>query len=327
MKILYKKISFTLTFHEKIDFVREMPVPFLFRSIIGKELRRLCCVVHNVLCSTCVFNAACLYGAVFESIVPKDNAALIGRDRVSHPIIIETDPFIDDNLDAISLSLIFLGDTIQHLPYFFQALKKAGEAGILRARVPYIIKSVFDGSRSILVNDETLTPLPPDVWEYHAEDAEIEARKILLITLNSPLRFKVNGHYTDSFSAADFAYSLHRRAQILCAQYGSAADAVDYRHSGAWAISEKNCAWRDLTHYSARQQKAMKLGGVSGNFTLSGTFSGYEQALLRFAELFHAGKKYQLRAGKNWRVGKDLTVIVKNLFTAKSKKSKKEGEK
>jgi CRISPR/Cas system endoribonuclease Cas6 (RAMP superfamily) len=42
----------------------------------------------------------------------------------------------------------------------------------------------------------------------------------------------------------------------------------------------------------------MKLGGVSGNFTLSGAFTGYERALLRFAELFHAGKNTNFGLGK-----------------------------
>jgi hypothetical protein len=302
MKLLYKKIRFIIALREKADI--PMPVPFLFRSVIGKELRRLCCIVRDVTCPACIFNATCLYGSIFESIIPKNNAALAGRDRISHPVIIETEAFINKSFDAIALNLIFLGDAIQHIPYFFQALKQGGEAGILKARIPYTIQAVYDGERLLNGDGETLvTRLSPDVWEYHANDDETAAaHKTLLVTLNSPLRFRVNGRYTDCFSAADFAYCLHRRTQTLCAQYGdasgAASDAGNYRHTGAWDITEKSLLWRDLTHYSARQNYAMKLGGVSGSFALSGVFTSYELALLRFAELFHAGKNTNFGLGK-----------------------------
>jgi hypothetical protein len=297
MKLIYKKIRFALTLCEQTDI--PMPVPFLFRSVIGKQLRQLCCIAHDATCPACIFNTTCLYGSIFESIIPKDNTTLAGRDRISHPVIIETEPFIKKDSDPIALNLIFLGDAIQHIPYFFQAIKQGGEDGILRARIPYTIQTVFDGERLMNSDSEILdTHFSPDVWEYHAGDTEIAARKTLLITLNSPLRFRVNGRYTDCFSAADFAYCLHRRTQILCAQYGDASDAGDYQYTGAWDITEKNLLWRDLTHYSARQKYAMKLGGVSGSFTVSGAFTSYELALLRFAELFHAGKNTNFGLGK-----------------------------
>jgi hypothetical protein len=301
MKLTYKKIVFNIALGQKLEKAElPLPLPFLFRSVIGKELRHFCCIAHDASCPTCMHNATCLYGSIFETIAPKDNAALTGRDHIPHPIIIETEPFIGEHIDAISLSIIFIGDAIQHIPYFFYALKKSGEAGILKARIPYTIQAVSDGARSILIDNETLdTNLIPDVWEYCAGDGEKASSKSLLVALSSPLRFKARGgRYTDAFSAADFAFCLHRRTHILCAHYGSGSDDNDYRYTGDWNITDKNIVWRDVTHYSARQKYAMKLGGVSGVFTLSGVFTGYERALLRFAELFHAGKNTNFGLGK-----------------------------
>lgn len=116
MKLIYKKICFTLALCEQTDI--PMPVPFLFRSVIGKQLRQLCCIAHDATCPACIFNATCLYGSIFESVIPKDNTTLAGRDRISHPVIIETEPFIKKDSDPIVLNLIFLGDAIQHIPYF-----------------------------------------------------------------------------------------------------------------------------------------------------------------------------------------------------------------
>jgi CRISPR/Cas system endoribonuclease Cas6 (RAMP superfamily) len=56
--------------------------------------------------------------------------------------------------------------------------------------------------------------------------------------------------------------------------------------------------WREYTHYSARQKQPMRLGGVTGTMLLSGVFSPYEYALLRFGEIFHAGKNTNFGLGK-----------------------------
>ncbi len=54
----------------------------------------------------------------------------------------------------------------------------------------------------------------------------------------------------------------------------------------------------DLNYYSGRQKKVLKMGGVVGNFQLTGVFQPLEQSLLRFGELFHAGKNTAFGLGK-----------------------------
>jgi len=135
MHILYKNIGFVITLSKKVAFT--VPVPFLFRSVIGYQLRKMCCISHSTVCADCMFNASCVYGLTFESIVPKDNAALTGRDRISHPIIIDTDSFAGEELESLVLNIIFLGPSIPYIPYFFYALKKGGENGITKERIPY----------------------------------------------------------------------------------------------------------------------------------------------------------------------------------------------
>jgi hypothetical protein len=245
-----------------------------------------------------MFHATCVYGLVFESIVPKDNAVVSGRDRISHPIIVETDKFTERAVDSLILTLIFLGPVIRYLPYFFYALKKGGEAGILKPRIPYVVSDVSGDGRSLLINQETIdTQFEPDSWEYDpASNGGL--CKNLLVQLDAPLRFKINGHYADQFSAAEFALCLHRRMQTLCSQYGSNDSDGGYRFSEGWAIKENMLAWSDFTHYSARQNKVMQLGGVSGSMVLSGNFTSYEYASLKFAEIFHAGKNTNFGLGK-----------------------------
>ena len=51
-----------------------------------------------------------------------------------------------------------------------------------------------------------------------------------------------------------------------------------------------NLHWVDYSHYSARQQTSMMLGGLMGEIELSGNFSSPVLMLLDFAENFSAGK-------------------------------------
>jgi hypothetical protein len=245
-----------------------------------------------------MFHSTCIYGEVFETIVPKDNSILAGRNRMSHPVIIDMEDSTGENTSFLRLNLILLGGAVKYIPYFFYALRNGGAAGILKQRIPYTVRDVLDGEKSILIDEQTIrTPLEPDVWEYEPEDAG-RTRKNLLIRASSPLRIKVKGAYANRINAADFARTLHRRMQILCSQYGSNDSPGDYAYAGGWDIVKENLAWRDFTRYSARQKEVMRLGGLMGDLVLRGDFLSYEYAFLKFAALFHAGKNTNFGLGK-----------------------------
>jgi len=301
MDLSYKKIKFIISLTKKVRF--SVPVPFLFRSIIGFQLRKMCCIAHNNVCADCMFSATCIYGLTFESIVPKNNAALSGRDRISHPIIIDIDDFAGNETDSVVLNLIFLGPAIPYIPYFYYAILKGGESGITKERIPYQVNDIVEYSgtkreRSLMIDEQHIdTQVEPEFWEFDP-NIVTEIQKKYIITLLSPLRYKAGGYYVRQLVDKEFAICLHRRAQVLCSQYGRNDFTGDYRFSGSWTITEQNLKRRDYVHYSARQNKVMRLGGVMGNFTVSGSFSPYECALLQFAELFHGGKNTNFGLGK-----------------------------
>jgi hypothetical protein len=263
-----------------------------------------------------MFNASCIYGQTFESIVPKNNTALAGRDHISHPIIIDSDNFAEETLDSLLLSIIFLGSTIPYFPYFYYALVKGGEAGIARERVPYQVSDIVEfpasgEKRSLMISENKIeTQIEPDRWECNPEPAasvgkdrdshpaETENEKRYIITLLSPLRFKAQGSYVNRLVDAELARCFHRRTQVLCSQYGHNDHSCEYDFSGGWTVAEQNVKWQDFTHYSARQRKAMRLGGLLGNFVLNGNFSPYERSYLQFAEKFHGGKNTNFGLGK-----------------------------
>jgi hypothetical protein len=203
-----------------------------------------------------------------------------------------------DQLPRLHLRLIFLGPATHYIPYYYAAIKQAGENGLLRERAPFSIRAVTQSGVSILRDDDNLDmSRESSVWEYRENGGMGPVEKTLMIQMLSPLRFKAGGRYSSRFSAAEFALCLHRRAQTLCAQYGSGEGVPDYRFTGGWDISDDQRIWKDYEHYSARQRRPMQLGGVLGAMTLRGSFSHYELALLRFAETFHAGKNTNFGLG------------------------------
>ena len=301
MHLSYKKIGFKIILEKEVNF--SVPVPFLFRSVIGFQLRKMCCIARNAVCADCMFNVSCIYGITFESIVPKDNAAITGRDRISHPIIIDSDIFAGTTANSLLVSIIFLGTSIPYFPYFYHALVKAGEAGIARERVPYQVKDIVEISetgkeRSLLMDGQKIdTRIKPERWECRAETGA-EAEKNVKVTLLSPLRFKGQDKYVYKPAEAHLAMCLHRRMQLLCSHYGHYHYSGGYKFSGGWTIIQQDLEWRNFVHYSVRQKKPVRLGGLLGSLTLAGTFSPYEYGFLRFAELFHGGKYTNFGLGK-----------------------------
>ena len=303
MHLAYKNIGFHISFPQKVKFT--VPVPFIFRSIIGYQLRKMCCIARNNVCSACMFNATCIYGFIFESIVSKDNPAFACRERISHPMIISSDNFYFNETDSLVLNLVFFGATIPYIPYFYYALKKGGETGIFKERTPYEIRDIieFEGTekeKSIKIDDQQIKNLlKPEIWEYNIDsESEPAVQKSFLVTLVSPLRYKVRDKYVDKITAQEFAYCLHRRAQVLCSHYGHNDHPGKYLFGENWTVSEEKVKWRNCLHYSSRQKKEMLLGGLTGSFVMSGNFTIYECSVLNFAEIFHGGKNTSFGLGK-----------------------------
>ena len=295
MFLNYKKFDFTLHFDKAIHF--SVPPAFIIRSVLGYQLKKLCCISQKTLCQDCHFLENCAYGSLFETILEKDNDVLTGRNRASHPYTIQTSQNPQDKVDTIQFRLVLFGEYIRYFPYIYVALQNAGKEGLLKTRIPFTITSVLSANKTILLDEHTLdSNLKASTWNLNNEiDAIYEGE--LLVQLLTPLRFKVNGKYTDAFEAKDFFATLERRMVTLCSLYGSSEDACSERLL-TYTIQGRNIKWKDLRHYSARQKKAMKLGGCIGDFSLSGTFSKRDISLLEFGELFQVGKNTNFGLGE-----------------------------
>ena len=245
-----------------------LPLPFIFRSIIGLNLKKLVCIAKNTECENCIYKENCVYATAFD-------------EADVHPTIINAEPFFEHKTENAKLIIMLLGEFSKYADYYVQALKENERFGVGKERIPYSVKS----EEIQIVHGE---------WNF-AE--ELHSGNVS-IALQTPLRFKAHGKYDCSFSELDFILCLHRRCQKLCSLYGKNNFEGKYTFENKWKIIERNLKWQKIQRWSSKQKQTMPFGGITGNLTLQGEFSEYEITLFKFATLFNAGKNTNFGMGR-----------------------------
>lgn len=238
-----------------------------------------------------------MYACLFESVIPKNNEILHNRNKTSHPYILYSNEEIKPGTKYRSFRffLILMGDSTKYFPYIYAALQKAGESGLDKNRTPFQIESVTADGFDTGQREPVLPNIPGKIW---TPPAAAPFRGEILVQLLTPLRFKSGGKYTTGFSALDFFLCLSRRLSVLCRLYGKYEEEKYHFPNDNIFLKTKHLSWTEDPHYSARQKEQIKIGGVTGNFTLEGHFSAKELTLLEFAKIFGAGKNTNFGLGR-----------------------------
>ncbi len=295
IEVRYSQITFSLNFISALSF--DIFPTFLFRSVLGNELKKMACIFPEKHCASCSLKNTCAYSLVFESPISKDNKILPGRNFAGHPFVLYSPVPIWHTVHSIDLHITVFGKAIEYIPYIYYALKRAGEKGILRDRVRYTIDDVRAGSDQITDGAGTINPeFKVELWNFNQGEAGTEGRiKIRFLT---PARMKIKGSYTNNFSVQDFFNTSWRRASQLVSLYGNSNDGFSYFPSENIKMLSNDTRWVDLDRWSSRQRRNMKLGGIIGNIEIGGKFSEGDFSILRFDEIFHVGKNTGFGLGK-----------------------------
>lgn len=296
MILSYLKVRFHIQFDSPV--YADTPPLFILRSMLGKQLRSMCCIAHKNKCPDCMYNKTCAYAFLFETILPVENEIAPGRDRASHPFAFTGGSlFSGDTISEYGFTITLFGKACEYLPYIYATFVRAGKNGIFKSRTPFSVTKVCIGEKNILIDSEHIdTSVLVKTW---ALDLSKENRNgEILVELKTPLRFKYGGKYGVDFSAQDFLKCLYRRARTLCSLYGNVENMSDYVPSEEISIAERNLDWKDFRHYSARQKEEMSLGGALGTLKLKGAATAMEQSILEFNRISNAGKNTNFGLGQ-----------------------------
>ncbi len=290
MQVNYSTFDLTMVLDSEINF-STMP-EFIFRSIIGNELRQLNCLFKTKKCEECSLRFQCAYSIIFESPIEKESNVLQGRNYASHPFLLRK---INCKEREIVLRLTLIGKAVDYFPYIFYAITKGGESGLFKERIKYLITSVKSAGVELLTEKGEIKAgekLLFAIGNLSEKNEEMEA----LIKFMTPCRLKINGRYTTDFTPLDLIKSIERRLETLSSLYGAQPELKQEKTDKE--IVHKDLKWIDIDRYSARQKTEMKLGGFVGEVKIKGLFSQYESALLKGAELFHVGKNASFGLGQ-----------------------------
>lgn len=285
----YMKLEYLL--HYDAQVLWKYPAETVFRSVLGMHLRRLCCVLREQsCCASCPIKETCVYAWFFESYIPPSTAVLQGRDRASHPFVLEYD---ETDAYHARLSIVFMGKGRNFVPYVTAALERAGEAGISYERVPFRVEAVMCAGKPYSFSMEDLESKSSS-WP----DADMCGMSCpsLLVSFLTPVRYQEGGRYARTISGRQLLVACARRMEILESLYGSGSivPKVD-----AYPVSITfGQRWVDQDYYSSRQKTAMQLGGVKGRLLLQGPFSKGVVSLLAGGLLFHVGKNVGFGLGR-----------------------------
>jgi hypothetical protein len=277
----------------------------LLRGNFGAALRRTACMTGAPECAGCPLYRTCPYPAIFETPAPETHS-LQRFSQVPNPYVIEPPPLGTRSVpggEIFSLAMVLVGRALDQLPLIVYALQRALSSGIgrLRARGSLIdialegpdgMESVWDAeSSSIGTHEQKLSvPFLPDI------DA-------VTVNILTPLRLQNQGHRVplDRLQPRTLFAALLRRTSLLfelhAALPGLAGDARRLAAAAARLADERRLQWKDWTRFSSRQDQEMTLGGVIGEWTLSGDL-GDLLPWFWLGQWLHVGKNATMGMGK-----------------------------
>src|SRR5574338_320432 len=252
----------------------------MLRGAFGRALRRLACMTRQPECGGCGLIRTC-------------------------PYAIEPPPWRGATLDAgdrLAFGLTLFGRALAQQPLVLlawqHALGRGVGAGEGRARLLRVVQEQAAGER-VLLDAERGTAEPAE-GEAPAPPARVpEAVTLRFVT---PLRLQDNGRALgpDQVDARRLVVHLARRASLLAEFHGQGAPGFDFQalaNHAATLAEARHLTWRDWTRYSSRQGQKMQLGGLVGEWTLSGDLAPL-WPLLHLGQWLHVGKEAAFGLGR-----------------------------
>ncbi len=291
MQIDFRKIKITLTFEKK--FTVGIPFSYIFRSVIGKQLHYLSCVLKQQTCNNCPLRFKCAYSVLFENPINKDNMVIAGRDKAPSPYIVQADYYKNREIDKVDITVIFVGSGIDYISYFLLATKLAGENGMFKERIKYEVSYILCINNQYSM-DYDFSKLPLETYIFN--DSLDKIYKEIKIKFITPFRYKKNGKYTSDIDINDILLSSKRRLDMLSCFYGNGMilPKIDFIDKN---VCEKQLFWSDSERYSRRQDNNMKIGGILGEMIVKANWTYQHLSLLDASVLFNIGKNVSFGLG------------------------------
>lgn len=275
-----------------------------FRGIFGWKFKKLTCLLKNLEdCKECVLKKTCPYFNIFENKYFTEKPLLKTGSSIPHPYIIlppldEKRKFEKD--ETLEFEITIIGKWSETLPYFLLTFQEIGKSGIGKNKSKFEIEAIYQENKNILNNNN----INFDIKEFNFNNySNISDTSFLAVEFITPLRLVKNNKTMRSISFKDFYLSILRRCELLLYYYNdkSIDNFINVKTLNELAetikVKNKNLYWYNWERYSNRQKKRISLSGLMGRISFEGNITPFVP-LLKFAEVFHAGKNTVFGLGK-----------------------------
>ncbi len=276
------------------------------RGAFGNALRRTACMTRQKDCKPCPLYRSCPYPAVFAPPPPASHALQQFSD-IPAAFIVEPPDWGEKHYevgDTLSFHFVAIGQAIHQLPLIIHAWQRALEKGIGRGEGAATLHSVAlttdEAAPSLVVFDVDRGRLDPHtaylpLIEPNDNDSPVQLK------LHTPMRIQRNGHPLgpDELESRDLLVGLIRRISLISEFHAGMRLDLDYgrlAEQASTVASDKALTWRDWKRYSSRQRQEMALGGVVGQWTLSGNLQAFRE-FLYLGQWLHVGKNASFGLG------------------------------
>lgn len=279
-----------------------------FRGLFGIALKRVVCALKRQACDSCILRHQCTYALAFETATA---LASPENGRISappHPMVLEppltTRQQFQKN-DCLECRLLLFGRINDNLPYFVYAFKEMGQTGLGRRingkRAAFDLVSVTHEDTVVYHQDSDRVALPRQLPVLHLAPGTVSDVSRVSLRLITPFRIHGKAAGQPELPFHTLVRSLIRRNTALLNTWGEGEPDLDYPGLAARALEIETAAndlsWFDWQRYSARQDRKMPMGGLTGSITYTGDLTPF-MPFLAMAEKVHAGKNTAFGLGK-----------------------------
>lgn len=306
--MLYGKYNFTCRFQS--DAFLPPYKGSTFRGLFGKALRGVVCALRRETCADCLLKERCIYAVIFEVQPPSTEGSNLRVATRPHPFVIE--PPLDGKThfakgSDFSFSLLLFGESNRNIPYFIYAIEQMGTFGLGRkvegTRGTFILEEVSISNRVIYSNRQRTLKMDESLERLSLPDLEEKPQGVIQIAVSllTPLRLKFRNRLHAELPFHILVRAMIRRISSLFNAYGNGEPPLDYkglvRRAEGVAVVASSLSWFDWERYSARQEREMLMGGMTGSVSYEGQLWEY-LPLLDLCSKVHIGKQTAFGLGK-----------------------------
>ncbi len=281
------------------------------RGGLGAALRNSVCTRRQLKsCGECREMAYCVYAYLFETL-SKGFARDYKFEHMAHPYVIDANDAIQTDFapgDVLTFNLILLERGLNYLHFFIEAFRRACGQGFGADRTPFkliqVEQLIGDQDQQVVWQDDGglgaySFPQPQIISSDQWQPEELKQVEVHFLT---QLRLMEKGRLVQVPQLPTLMRTVFRRLDFILKVHGNRQLSLPFHHYLDLAeqskIDRHELIWQDMSRYSNRQKKQIKLGGLVGQIVYAGDGLNQLFPYLKIAELFHVGKGTVFGLGK-----------------------------